>query len=60
VPRLQAAGWDTDAHSIAEQRFFIDSRVVVRGNRAVRKAETAAELDALLPAILDLAFKGDL
>jgi type I restriction enzyme R subunit len=29
VPKLQAAGWDSDPHSIAEQRSFTDGRIVV-------------------------------
>ena len=37
VPKLQAAGWDTDPHSIAEQRSFTDGRIVVRGNKTERK-----------------------
>jgi len=28
VPKLQAAGWDNDPHSIAEQRTITDGRVV--------------------------------
>jgi len=27
VPKLQAAGWETDPHSIVEQRFFTDGRI---------------------------------
>jgi type I restriction enzyme R subunit len=27
VPKLQAAGWDSDPHSIAEQRTFTDGRI---------------------------------
>ena len=29
VPKLQAAGWDSEPHSIAEQRSFTDGRIVV-------------------------------
>ena len=86
TPKLQAAGWDSDPHSIAEQRCFTDGRIVVRGNKAERRkgkradyllhytrdfpiaileakrlqAGTAQELNALLPDILDRAFKGQL
>jgi type I restriction enzyme R subunit len=28
VPQLQAAGWDNEPHSIAEQRTITDGRVV--------------------------------
>ena len=34
TPRLQAAGWDSAPHAIAEQRYFTDGRIIVRGNRA--------------------------
>src|ERR1035438_2165140 len=34
VPKLKAAGWDTEPHSIAEQRQFTDGRIVVAGNKA--------------------------
>ncbi len=37
VPKLQVAGWDSDPHSIAEQRYFTDGRIVVRGGRAERR-----------------------
>ena len=47
VPKLQAAGWDDDPHSIAEQRTITDGRIV-------------AELDSLLSAILDRISKGKL
>ena len=30
VPKLQAAGWDSDPHSIAEQRSFTGGRSRVR------------------------------
>jgi type I restriction enzyme R subunit len=38
VPRLQAAGWDNDPHSIAEQRTITDGRIVPVGKGFVRKA----------------------
>jgi type I site-specific restriction endonuclease len=37
VPKLQASGWENDPYSIAEQRYFTEGRIVVRGNTAVRK-----------------------
>jgi type I site-specific restriction endonuclease len=43
VPKLQAAGWDSDPHSIAEQRSFTDGRIVVRGSRAERKKTKRAD-----------------
>lgn len=38
VPRLQAAGWDDDPHSIAEQRTITDGRIVPVGKGFIRKA----------------------
>lgn len=43
TPKLQAAGWDSDPHSLAEQRSFTDGRIVVRGNKAERKKGKRAD-----------------
>jgi hypothetical protein len=43
VPKLQAAGWDNAPHSIAEQRYFTDGRIVVRGSQAIRKPGKRAD-----------------
>src|SRR6266404_7955476 len=43
VPALQAAGWDNDPDSIAEQRWFTKGRIVVRGNRAERRKGKRAD-----------------
>ncbi len=43
VPLLQAAGWDNDPHSIAEQRYFTRGRIVVRGNQAERRKPKRAD-----------------
>jgi type I restriction enzyme R subunit len=43
VPKLQEAGWDSDPHSIAEQRYFTDGRIVVRGSKAERKRGKRAD-----------------
>jgi type I restriction enzyme R subunit len=43
VPKLQEAGWDSDPHSIAEQRSFTDGRIVVRGDKAERKKKKRAD-----------------
>ncbi len=43
VPKLQAAGWDNDPHSIAEQRYFTAGRIVVRGSRAERRKGKRAD-----------------
>src|SRR6201994_1043162 len=37
VPKLLTAGWDTDPHSIAEQRTITDGRIVPVGKGFVRK-----------------------
>lgn len=37
MPLLQAAGWDDDAHAIAEQRSITDGRIVPVGRGFVRK-----------------------
>lgn len=37
VPLLQAAGWDNDPHSIAEQRTITDGRIVPVGKGFMRK-----------------------
>lgn len=43
TPKLQAAGWDNDPHSIAEQRSFTDGRIVVHGNKAARRKGKRAD-----------------
>lgn len=43
TPKLQAAGWDSDPHSIAEQRSFTDGRIIVRGNKAERRKGKRAD-----------------
>jgi len=37
VPKLQAASWDDEPHSIAEQRTVTDGRIVPVGKGFVRK-----------------------
>lgn len=37
VPKLQAAGWDNEPHSIAEQRTITDGRIVPVGKGFIRK-----------------------
>jgi type I site-specific restriction endonuclease len=37
VPKLQAAGWENDPHSIAGQRTITDGRVVPVGKGFIRK-----------------------
>ena len=66
LPKLYAAGWDDE--QISEQKTFTDGRIVTYLDGlqakvdALKKlrAETAAELNALMPSILDKVFKGEL
>jgi hypothetical protein len=44
TPKLQAAGWENDPHSIAEQHSFTDGRLVVRGNQAERRKRKRAPI----------------
>lgn len=37
LPKLQEAGWDTEPHSLAEQRPITDGRVVLIGDKAHRR-----------------------
>ena len=37
VPKLQAAGWDAEPHSIAEQRTITDGRIIPVGSGFIRK-----------------------
>src|SRR3984893_8546042 len=46
IPKLVGAGWDTDPHSIAEQRTITDGRIVPVGKGFVRK--TPKRVDYLL------------
>src|ERR1700720_4311967 len=44
VPRLQVAGWDSEPHSIAEQRTFTDGRIVpLKDGRAKRRIAKRAD-----------------
>ena len=43
VPKLQAAGWDNEPHSIAEQRYFTAGRIVSHGPAARRRAGKRAD-----------------
>ena len=43
VPKLIAAGWDDDPHSIAEQRTFTDGRIVVTGEKVHRRQRKRAD-----------------
>ena len=43
VPKLQAAGWEEDPHSIAEQRTLTDGRIIVAGSRVRRRKGKRAD-----------------
>jgi len=43
VPGLQAAGWDTDPHSIAEQRSFTDGCIIANAGGACRRPGKRAD-----------------
>jgi type I restriction enzyme R subunit len=43
VPRLQAAGWDSDPHAINEQRTFTDGRVIFIAGKARRGKQKRAD-----------------
>src|ERR1039457_2248433 len=43
VPKLQTVGWDTEPHSIAEQRQFTAGRIVVAGTKATRQKAKKAD-----------------
>src|SRR4051812_23777102 len=43
VPKLQAAGWENEPHSIAEQRTFTDGRIIPHGNSAKRRPGKRAD-----------------
>ncbi len=49
VPKLQAAGWDSDSHSIAEQRHFTAGRIIVRGNKAEIIGNSAVQTNSATP-----------
>jgi type I restriction enzyme, R subunit len=43
TPKLQAAGWEHEPHSIAEQRAFTDGRIIVHGSTATRRKGKRAD-----------------
>jgi type I site-specific restriction endonuclease len=45
VPKLQAAGWDTDPHSIAEQRTFTEPIVFATRFMNANEWHTVAKID---------------
>jgi type I restriction enzyme, R subunit len=53
IPKLLAAGWDSDPHSIAEQRTFTDGRIFVVGSKTGRRKQKRA--DYLLRYTRDIA-----
>jgi type I restriction enzyme R subunit len=53
VPKLVAAGWDGDPHSIGEQRSITDGRIIPVGKGFVRKSPK--RVDFLLRYTRDFA-----
>jgi type I site-specific restriction endonuclease len=53
IPRLQAAGWDNDPHSIAEQRSITDGRIMPTGNPNSKNDLVHREPEELVASILD-------
>ncbi len=43
IPRLRAAGWGDEPHSIGEQQTFTDGQIVVIGGRPRRRAQKRAD-----------------
>jgi len=43
LPKLLAAGWENEPHSIAEQRYFTAGRIIVRSLKAERKKGKRAD-----------------
>ncbi len=43
VPKLQAAGWENEPHSLTEQRSFTDGRIFVVGSKARRQPQKRAD-----------------
>jgi type I restriction enzyme R subunit len=43
LPKLSAAGWDTEPHSFTEQKTFTDGRIVVAGSKARRGPQKRAD-----------------
>lgn len=43
LPKLQAAGWDKEPHSLTEQRTFTDGRIVVTQNKIRRRRQKRAD-----------------
>lgn len=43
VPKLQAAGWESEPHSLTEQKSFTDGRIIVVGNKARRQSQKRAD-----------------
>lgn len=43
LPRLNAAGWDDDVHSIIEQKTFTDGRIIPMSNKIKRQRQKRAD-----------------
>src|ERR1700730_15202324 len=43
LPRLVEAGWETEPHSLAEQRTFTDGRIIIAGSKARRREQKRSD-----------------
>jgi type I restriction enzyme R subunit len=43
LPKLSATGWETEPHSITEQKTFTDGRIVVAGTKTRREKQKRAD-----------------
>jgi type I site-specific restriction endonuclease len=43
LPKLIAAGWDSEPHSFTEQRTFTDGRIIVSGGKVRRGKQKRAD-----------------
>lgn len=43
LPKLQAAGWDSESHSFTEQKTFTDGRILVAGSKVRRGPQKRAD-----------------
>jgi len=58
IPKLKSAGWEDE--TITEQLVLTPERILPIGDRHQAKVNALRELSALMPSVLDRAFKGEL
>jgi hypothetical protein len=52
VPKLLAAGWDDEPHSIAEQRTITDGRIIPAGKGFIRKPPKRVDYLLRYPSLI--------